>query len=91
LSKFVTQEGITTADRLQEQMKQASMIKQGEEAASVDRMSRLLSIEERRQTELRRRTTKRNKEERRTIVIVGAAVIVFLLVVLLITLIGGGV
>jgi hypothetical protein len=90
LARFANQEGRTTADRLHEQMKHVALLKQEEESASIDRMSEMLAIEQRRQVEIRKRVLKRKQDERRTIIIVGAAIAFFLLVVVVLAIIGSG-
>lgn len=88
LSQIVTIKGRTTADRLHEQMRDAALIKQEEEAASIDRMSEMLAIEQRRQAEIRKRVLKRKQDERRTLIIVSATIIFFLLTVTILAIIG---
>ena len=69
-------------------MREAAVIKQLEESASADRMSNLLAIEERRQTEIRKQQTKRKQDERRMFIIVGAAIGFFLLVAFVLAILG---
>ena len=69
-------------------MREAAVIKQLEESASADRMSNLLAIEERRQTEIRNQQTKRKQDERRMFIIVGAAIGFFLLVAFVLAILG---
>lgn len=90
LSRFVNQEGRTTADRLHEQKKDVALLKQEEESASIDRMSEMLAIEQRRQAEIRKRVLKRKQDERRMVIIVGAAIAIFLLVVVVLAIFGSG-
>lgn len=87
--QFVSQKGRTTADRLQEHMDDAGQIKQKEETASVDRMSEMIAIEERRQREIRKRVAKRKQEERRVVIIVGAAIAFFILILVVLLIVGG--
>lgn len=90
LSRFATQERRTTADRFNKQMKDVALLKQEEESASIDRMSEMLAIEQRRQAEIRKRVLKRKQDERRMIIIVGAAIAFFLLVVIALAIFGSG-
>ena len=87
-SQIAAQKERSTSQRLQEQMREAAVIKQLEESASADRMSNLLAIEERRQTEIRNQQTKRKQDERRMFIIVGAAIGFFLLVAFVLAILG---
>lgn len=89
LSQFVSQKERTTADRLQDQMDDVGQLKQKEASASVDRMSEMIAIEERRQREIRRRVLKRRKEERRVVFIVIAGIALFILILVVLLLAGG--
>jgi hypothetical protein len=71
-------------------MKDVALLKQEEESASIDRMSEMLAIEQRRQAEIRKRVLKRKQDERRMIIIVGAAIAFFLLVVIALAILGSG-
>ncbi len=88
LSQFAAQKGRTTADRLQEQMSGVAQIQQKEEASSIERMSKMLAIEEQRQKDIRRRVNKRKQEERRIMIIVGAALAFFILAAIILSIIG---
>jgi hypothetical protein len=87
-SQIAAQKERSTSQRLQEQMREAAVIKQLEESASADRMSNLLAIEERRQTEIKKQQTKRKQDERRMFIIVGAAIGFFLLVAFVLAILG---
>jgi predicted RNA-binding Zn-ribbon protein involved in translation (DUF1610 family) len=89
LSQFVSQKGRSTADRLQEHMDDVGQLKQKEEAASVDRMSEMIAIEERRQREIRQRVHRRKQEERRVVIVVGAAIAFFILILIVLVTVGG--
>ena len=91
LSQYVSQKGVTAADRLQEHMDGVGELKQMEESDSVDRMAEMVAIEERRQQELRRRAVKRQQEERRVIIIVAAALVFFIFVLFILLLVSGGI
>ena len=87
-SQIATQKERSTSQRLQEHMRDAAGIKQLEETASANRMSKMLAIEERRQTEIRKQQAKRKQGERRMFIIVGAAIGFFLLVALVLVILG---
>ena len=68
-----------TADRLNQQMRNSTIIKEQERQSSQERMTELIAIEEARQAELQQRAAKQKEQERQMLILVFGAVLLFII------------
>jgi hypothetical protein len=76
-----------TADRLNQQMRNAHFIKESERQSSQERMTELIAIEEARQAELKQKAAKQKEQERQMLILVFGVVILFLIFLIIYALV----